>query len=340
MFAKITEIFNKLKDIIYNFINILRNHSKKINIDTTYFSNMNYGIICICVIVFLALYYPLGALLTEKIERNTDIDVVTSNNKQSHTLNMISHLINQEVNENIWTPNLPFFFPASILDNMPNYQLGMINGISKFTSSFEKRIDKNFPNKENNSDLYKASTMLRYPGTIWMFDPNNKIKPVPSASSKYRKARRRINKYNQALALEQINFDKNIDDLIYILKSSNKNLSQTTNQLSAHIRENNSSFIDFKADDVFYYNQGKIYAYYMLLKNLGLDYQDIIVQNNLYQQWISLNKSLQNACLVQPKIIRNANLNSSISPNHLMYLKSYTLKAQNIIQKLINSLEQ
>jgi hypothetical protein len=182
--------------------------------------------------------------------------------------------------------------------------------------------------------------MLRYPGTIWMFDPNNKIKPVPSASSKYRKARRRINKHNQALALEQINFDKNIDDLIYILKSSNKNLSQTTNQLSAHIRENNSSFIDFEADNVFYYNQGKIYAYYMLLKNLGLDYQDIIVQNNLYQQWISLNKSLQNACLVQPKIIRNANLNSSISPNHLMYLKSYTLKAQNIIQKLINSLEQ
>ena len=43
--------------------------------------------------------------------------------------------------------------------------------------------------------------------------------------------------------------------------------------------------IDTKADDVFYYGQGKAYAYYLLFKALGHDYKNIIVKKDAYGIW-------------------------------------------------------
>lgn len=305
---------------------------------TSGFSEVSFDIIIICIVGFLFLYYPVGAWLTHKIDRNIDIELKSANPNQSLTIETISYLINQEVNEKIWTPNLPFFFPAAILDNMPNYQLGMINGISKFTSVFEKIMDNNLQNKENTSPLYKAAVLLRYPGTVWMFDPHNKIKPAPSAASQYRKARRMLGKYNQLLATDKRLFNKQTSDLITLLKKSNLNLGQSNNQLSAAIRENSSNWIDWLADDIFYYNQGKIYAYYMLFKAVGHDYKEIIVNNNQYQNWISLIKALEQACNIKPSVIRNGELNSITAPNHLAYLNSYIFKARNMIEKVTKGL--
>lgn len=304
------------------------------------FSEVSFNVIVICITGFLFLYYPIGALLTENINRNTDVEITAPAPNQSQTVDMISYLINQEVNEKIWTPNLPFFFPASILDNMPNYQLGIIDGISKFTNAFEKRIDSKIQDKENSSQLYKATVLLRYPGTIWMFSPHNKIKPVPSASSQYRKARRYLTKYNQNLISGKSVFYKNPQDLAFILQKSSLSLAQSRSQLAASIRENSSNAFDFKADDVFFYNQGKVYAYYLLFKALGYDYKSIIVDYNLYQNWISLVKALEKACKIQPAIIRNSELSSSFAPNHLAYLNFYILKVQSLLEKIAYHLNQ
>lgn len=304
---------------------------------TENFTEVSFDIIVICTAVFLLLYYPLGALLTDKIDRDTSLEITVGSSKQSQTVETISFLINREVNDKIWTPNLPFFFPASILDNMPNYQLGIINGLSKFTAAFEKRLNTGVPDREN-SHLYKAASLLRYSGTIWMFDPHNKIKPVPSAGSQYRKARRQLIKYNQSLNADKNVFNKNPRDLSYILKKTDLNLALSNRQLAAAIRENSSNLTDFKADDVFYYNQGKAYAYYMLLRALGHDYKNVIVDFGQYQKWTSATKALEEACAIRPLIVRNGELNSIIAPNHLSYLNAGILKARNIIDAVANDL--
>jgi len=330
----------------HKFINLLAIIKSKFIIYKEYlrqrsanFSEVSFDIIIICILGFLLLYYPLGAFLTHKIDRNIDIEIKNNTSNQSQTIEMISYIINREVNEQLWTPSLPFFFPASILDNMPNFQLGIINGVSKFTTALEKRIDAKIQDKENNSKLYKATSLLRYPGTIWMFDPHNKIKPVPSASNQYRKARRLLIKYNQSLITGQNTFYKNPADLVYILKKSNLNFTESSNQLSASIRENSQSFIDLKADDIFYYNQGKIYAYLLLFKALGHDYKNEIVKYGQYQNWTTMIKALEEASQINPILVRNGELNSITSPNHLAYLNAYILKAQNTINKIINKLQ-
>lgn len=302
------------------------------------FTEVSFDIIVICIVGFLLLYYPLGALLTEKIDRDTSLEINASTPKQSQTVEAMSYLINSEVNDKIWTPNLPFFFPASILDNMPNYQLGLMNGLSKFASAFEKRLDAGITDRESTSNLYKAAALLRYPGTVWMFDPHNKIKPVPSAGSQYRKARRLLIKYNQSLEEGQNVFRKSPQDLAYILRKSSLNLAQSNRQLAASIRENSSNLTDFKADDVFYYNQGKAYAYYILLRALGHDYKTVIVDFGQYQNWTSVTKALEEACAIRPLIVRNGELNSIVAPNHLSYLNAGILKARNLIDTVANEL--
>lgn len=296
-----------------------------------------FGAIALGICVLLLLYYPIGAILSEKIDRNTNIELSKTKSNHFQTIEMISYLVNREVNEKIWTPNLPFFFPAAILDNMPNYQLGVINGVSKFASVFEQRLNKQTPNRED-SPLYNAASLLRYKGTIWMFSPSNKIKPVPSAGSQYRKARRLLTKYNQMLTNNEITLQKSNDDLIYILRKSAQNLAISSSRLTNAVRENSSNWIDFNADDVFYYNQGKIYAYYLLLKALGNDYEKNIVASEQYQNWISLIKALEETAHIRPLVVCNGEPSSSLVPNHLLYLEVYILKAQALIKKITENL--
>ena len=121
---------------------------KSIKEQTDNYSDVSFYIAIICICSFIILYYPVGAILTNNINRNLDIKIDKISPNQSMAIDMVSHLINEEVNEKIWTPNLPFFFPAAILDNMPNYQLGILNSLSKFTSALEKSNHKKTKDEE------------------------------------------------------------------------------------------------------------------------------------------------------------------------------------------------
>ena len=298
-----------------------------------------WQILTICLALIIFLYYPLGGFLVSNIDRTTTYEIDENHPEQSRTVEMISFIINREVNEKIWTPNLPFFYPSYFLDNMPSFQLGMFDALSKFSSSFSKRIDKKIVSEDEQSDLQAAAELLRYPGTVWLFSAENKLLLAPSANNQYRRARRHLIRYNQNLSIGQETFYKTPADLAYLLNKSRINLSKSTNVLDAQIREESSSWIDTKADDIFYYHQGKAYAYYLLFKALGNDYKNIIVSANQYQNWISMLKALEDASSIQPIIIRNGELNSLTAPNHLSYLDMYINKAQTLISQIVQNLK-
>ena len=62
-----------------------------------------------------------------KIDDAVDFPPSQSNPGGSKTIAMAISLINREVNENGWVANDPFFMPRYLLDNMPNYQQGIIH---------------------------------------------------------------------------------------------------------------------------------------------------------------------------------------------------------------------
>ena len=71
----------------------------------------------------LALYYFGGALW---LHSNNDDPAFASPPSApeggSRAVAVASDLINREINTHRWVANDPFFMPAAILDNMPNYQ--------------------------------------------------------------------------------------------------------------------------------------------------------------------------------------------------------------------------
>lgn len=286
---------------------------------------------------FIFLYYPIGGFIVNDIDTNTTYEINDSPQGQSATVDMMSYLIRRETKYKIWTPNLPFIFPSYFLDNMPNFQLGMISAISNTATAMSKRLQKTIKTDEK-PHLKTAAELLRYPGTVWMFSPQNPLVPAPSATTQYNRARKHLISYNQELTYGSEIFYKSPADLSFILFQINKDLRSGNNQLTAHIRENSTNLFDLKADNVFYYQQGKIYAYYLLIKALGTDYKEILINYDLYNSWTRLLKALEDGAHLDPLLVRNADLNSSIAPNHLSYLAYYELKAVSLNQKIIQEL--
>lgn len=299
-----------------------------------------WHVLLLVLIVFIFLYYPLGGWMIHKIDKTTDYEINHNTPEQSAAVEMMSFIINREVNDKMWTPNLPFFFPSYFLDNMPNFQLGMMSGVSTVASAMSNRLDSTIA--ESNDQLYlkNAAKLLKYDGRIWMFSPSNRFTPVPSAHSQYRKARKQLIKFNQDLSSGHNVFYKSPADLVYFLNRINKSLKKSLNVIENQIREENSSFVDFKADNVFYYNQGKLYSFYLLMTALGSDYKDIIVKAGLYQEWTHVIKALENGSKLDSLYIRNGSLNDLTAPNHLNYLAFYTLKALDMNKDIIAALEK
>lgn len=333
----ITEQKDRLKQINWRSL-----YSEKIKVSASHafrFISSWWHLLLAGFILFLCLYYPLGAWITNNLDRNTDYEINTANTKQSAGAEMAAFIINREVNDKLWTANVPFFFPSYFLDNMPNFQLGMMNATSNVVSSLSKRIDSPIINHEETSVLQKAAELLKYDGKIWMFSPSNRFTPVPSANTQYRKARKNLIAFNQALNSDEIIFYRRPEDLAFILKRINTNLKKSLEVLDNQVREESTSWTDFKADDIFYYNQGKAYAYYLLLKAIGHDYKDILVEKNVYILWTKTLKALEDASKIDAFSIRNAELNSLTAPNHLVYLAYYMEKAQNINKDIIQALQ-
>lgn len=290
------------------------------------------GIISLLVVITF-LYYPIGAMFINNIDTNTDYNFTAPENPlQSQSLDIMAYMVDREVNQKTWTPNLPFFFPSAMLDNMPNFQLGMFDALASFSKSLQSSFSPD-------TDIKNISELLAYNGKIWMFSSESNSSPLTSANSMYRDARKKIRALNLSLAENETSLNKSPAILASILKKAEKNITKSVTALETHINEEKTSYIDTKSDEVFFYNQGKLYGYYLLLSALGQDYRDLIVNQNLYSRWTVLTKTLADASQINPMIVRNADINSSFSPNHLNHLAFYGMKADANILKIVSKLE-
>ena len=183
--------------------------------------------------LFVLLYYPLGALVTHNIDTNTEYEFAKTD-ARSATIGTMSFLIRREVYSKAWTPALPFIFPAYVLDNMPSFQLGVLSAVKTFATALDADSPADLP-------LHAAAELLKYPGTIWMFSPTNKLIPAPSSNSQYRRARKQLKDYNQMLLNGEALFDASPQKLRKVLRLTRQELKKTVRALENHIREHSES---------------------------------------------------------------------------------------------------
>ncbi|MDJ0684111.1 MAG: DUF2333 family protein [Alphaproteobacteria bacterium] len=281
------------------------------------------------------LYYPIGMILTHKIDDDVAFTPARTPGG-AYTVDMTIGLIAREVDENTWTANNPWFFANAPLDNMPNFQQGVIDALSRFALEMTDQIGRIRGSSQVDPDLEKAAGHLRIPGDRWVFDLQTSIYPVASSEAEYKAAAAALSRYNERLADGVAVFDPRADNLIGALDRFAADIGSASASLDSAVTDLNT--ISFQADDVFYRTKGRLYGYLMLMKAMEIDFGDVIAEKDLTNLWAETIKSLQQAVELDPLIVLNATPDSAILPSHLAAQGFYLLRARTQIREISNVL--
>lgn len=284
--------------------------------------------IAIILPAFLVLYYVVGSWATHNIDKTSDIEIVKPA-KGLAVAEASAWLIRREVDDKMWTPNLPLIFPGYVLDDMPAYQLGIMQTVKDAAKILAQNYDSD--------NLKRAAKLLSYPGNIWLLSKTENLALAPSSGAQYRKARKALMRFNEE-DLTPKAADRQI--LITILSAFQKNAATIDSSLEKQVRENSSTWFDMQADNVFYLNQGRLYGNYVLFKALAEDFKPQILSAGQYEAWTSLLKTLSDGFNLNPFMVRNGEPDSSFAPNHLMVLNFYAVKARFQLNQIIAALKQ
>ena len=279
---------------------------------------------------FLFFYYFLGSMFAENIDATTEYKLPEKHLPMFETANGMSFLLKREVDDKMWTPNLPFMFPASVLDNMPNFQIGIVSGVKETVPAI-KRFSQNTDAQKD--DIKTAYKLLNYPPDVWLMAHQGKFNLAPSSNAQYRKAAKELQKF-----VKDGVFMPNAEDLDILLRQINKNLQKITLRNEAHQREQATGWPDTSSDDLFYFGKGYAFALWQIINTAGFDFKDVILERNLYTEWTYLSNSLKKAAELKPFIVRNGTAESLTVPNHLIMQNFYLQRAMIAAEQIRNKL--
>ncbi|MBQ7633225.1 MAG: DUF2333 family protein [Alphaproteobacteria bacterium] len=268
---------------------------------------------------FIFFYYLTGSMIAEKIDVSTEYKPQSKHLPMFETAETMSFLLKREVDDKMWTPNLPFIFPAYVLDNMPNFQIGIVRGVKEVIPAirnFERNTDA------QRKDIKYAYKLLAYPPDIWLMSRKGNFNLAPSSNAQYRKAAAELHRFGKDGAFFSISKDLDI-----LLQKISKNLQNIVTRNAEQQREKSSDWIDTTSDDLFYFGKGYAFALWQISKTAGADFKEIILKNNLYIEWTYLVNSLKKAAELDPFVVRNGTSDSTFVPNHLLMQNFYLQRA-------------
>jgi len=272
-------------------------------------------------ILFIAIYYGGGTLISSNINNTLNNSAVSSATNGKKTFSALAYVLKSQVDNVAWTPALPVIFPAAILDNLPNFQIG----VKESTEYFIKKLARHY----KNDSLKEIAELLDYPADIWLFSQTKDDKLAPGSAKQYRKALANLKEF-----IEKENIIITDDDLNYILKNILKLLNKQITNLNKHTLEHSAELLDTHADNIFYKTQGVVYTIHYLLAAVTSDCRNQILKTEQYENITAALKFLSDAEELSPLVVKNASVNSSYEANHLLYLAYYLSRAENYLSKV------
>lgn len=290
------------------------------------------------VLAIVLLYYPVGMLWIHTIDDSPDFQAPATAPGESRMVATMIALIDRETSQHRWTPNDPFFIPSWMLDNMPNYQLGMMAAMSRIAVELTDHIGRARGTSQADQDLEKAAGNLKYPGHIWIWDPSISLLPTATSEQQYQAGMRSLIAYNKRLAQGQAVFERRADNLQAALERIASDTGSMSATVDEHVARHAGSLFDLKVDDVFYANKGRLYVYYLALRDLGLDYEAVIRERNMGTVWNQMVDSFRTASQLEPLVVMNGNPDGQFVPSHLTAQGFYLMRARFQLYEAINIL--
>jgi hypothetical protein len=294
----------------------------------------------LALLVAALFYYPVGMLITHAIDDDSDYQLPDASLPEggSRAVAMAAALIEREVDENRWVANDPFFLPPAALDNMPNFQQGIISALARFAFELTDQIGRTRGTSQTDKDLQEAAGQLQYSGDVWVFDLSTSLAPTTTSEARYRKAARSLRNYNQRLVDGNAVFEKRADNLLATLDRFALDMGASSANLDRHIAEHAGDLIDTRADDIFYGIKGQSYAYYLIIRELGLDFEHLLSERELTNAWAKMMDSLRLTAELSPIVVVNGSPDSQILPSHLAAQGFYLLRARTKLREITNIL--
>lgn len=283
-------------------------------------------------LLFLAFFLlPLISMFWSTIDDRMDVGVAERSLKpgQSRAIAIVSRLIRREVEENAWVANDFLPWPSAWLDDMPNYQLGLMSALGGFSDALRKRLGSS--GGTTDGGLTSAAAGLGADGTRWT-NPNPEAQYVGAADQ--------FDAFNAKLATNAATFDRRRGALKDTLFEMADLMTKDAEALELYVRTNAGflGFIDWGCDKPFYRTKGHTYGTRAVLIGLGTDFRDAIAQAGLGTKWQDMMASFDAAVGVQPWYVMNGSPDSSLIPNHLAGLGFHTLQARSKLLDIARAL--
>ena len=287
--------------------------------------------------VLMLLYYPVGMFLTHKVDSNPDFGTQDIS-QGSNAVAVSIALIDREVNQNSWVSNDPFFKPGYFLDNMSNYQTGIISAIARFSYELVDQLGRTRGSSAADPDLDGVAGLLQYPGTIWWWNPSTSLMPSPTSEQQYIKAMEQLIVYNKRLTTGNAVFEKRADNLLATLDRISLDLGASSASIASYIKNGFGCVLDLGADDLFFGVKGQVYAYKLILKGLRKDFEQIIVSRDIASSWTEMEASFDSIIAMDPLIVSNCEVDGFAFQNHLAAEGFYLLRARTQLKEITNIL--
>jgi hypothetical protein len=293
------------------------------------------------ILAALLLYYPVGMAIVHNVDADPEFSAPGPDSDlkkgQSHAVAAAAALIERETDIHRWTANDPFFLPGAALDNMPNFQLGVMYAISRFVIEMTDQIGRIRGSSQIDEDLDTAAGRMKFPGDIWYFDIETSWAPTTPSEQHYRSARRSLLSYNRRLAAGEAVFERRADNLQVTLERIAADLGSASAVIDAHVTKG-AFLIDFEADDVFYQTLGRLYGYTLVIRGLRADFAAVIEERELGPAWEQMLGSLTTAIALDPVVVVNGAPDSAMMPSHLAAQGFYLLRARTQLKEIANIL--
>jgi hypothetical protein len=296
----------------------------------------------IIIAAILLLYYPIGMTIVHKVDDDLSFAPATSMVPPgaSHAVAIAAALVDREVNVNGWVANDPFFFPSGALDNMPNFQQGIVDAVATFAIELRDQIGRVRGSGEVDKDLTEALSTLQYSGTKWVFDLSTSILPTATSEAQYRTGIRALNAYNANVAAGKAVFDRRADNLQAAITRIALDVGSISAALDKQIRDESGNVFDFTCDDLFYRVKGEAYAYFLIMKGLRQDFDQIVTERGLTPLWDEAIASLEETAMFHPLMVWNGHLDGQLLPNHLVAQGFFLLRARTQLREIAAILDK
>ena len=276
----------------------------------------------------------VGAMIVENIDDDPQFAPRSVAPGESRAVSVAADLVTREVDVHSWTPMQPFFMPAGILDNMPNFQRGVIAALGRFSTELMDQLGRTRGSSQTDRDLEQARGFLNEQPNIWIWQPSVSLMPSATSAQKYRAGRDKLVSYNKRLAAGQAVFERRADNLQALVDRIANDEGADSAVIDQQIIEQAGNLFDFHCDDIFYFNKGRLYANYLLLRELGRDFDSVIKEKGLTNAWNGMVETFRIAAQLEPWIVWNGYPDALLIPNHLAAQGFYLLRARTQLREI------